>query len=281
MLGIIGGSGIYEALGFEVRHEERIETPFGEPSAPIEVGDVGDVEVAFLPRHGRNHRYDPTNLPYRANVYALKQVGVERVLATNAVGSLREALAPRTLVVPDQLFDRTRDRPRSFFGDGITVHVSMADPYCPHLREQVIEAAGATDADVVDEGTYVCIEGPQFSTQAESEFYRDRGFDVIGMTTVPEAHLAREAELCYATVTGVTDYDVWHDEEEVSLETVLSHAAANEESMSDLLGETVRSLDDERPCDCGTTLEKAINTPAEAIDEEAREQVELLVGDYL
>jgi 5'-methylthioadenosine phosphorylase len=280
MIGVIGGSGIYEALGFEESHEERVETPFGEPSAPLEVGELGGTEVAFLPRHGRNHQYDPTNVPYRANVHALKQVGVDRIVATNAVGSLRESLAPRTLVVPDQLFDRTRDRPRSFFGDGLTVHVSMAEPYCPALSAHLLGAADATDADVFDGGTYVCIEGPQFSTRAESAFYRDRGFDVIGMTTVPEAGLAREAELCYAALTGVTDYDVWHDEEAVSLETVLGHAAANERSMAELLGSALASLPVADDCECHDTLEGAINTPLEAVDRETKERVSLLIEDY-
>ncbi|WP_254838801.1 S-methyl-5'-thioadenosine phosphorylase [Natronomonas marina] len=279
MLGIIGGSGIYEALGFENSYEDRVETPFGSPSAPLEVGEVAGREVAFLPRHGRDHQYDPTNVPYRANVYALKQAGVDQVVATNAVGSLREALSPRTLVVPDQSFDRTRDRERSFFGDGIVVHVSMADPFCERLSGHVLDCADATDADVVDGGTHVTIEGPQFSTRAESEFYRDRGFDTIGMTTVPEAQLAREAEMCYVPLAGVTDYDVWHDEEEVSLETVLGHAAANEASMSAIIEELVETLP-EADCECHHALEDAINTPPEAIGRETRTQVSLLVGDY-
>jgi 5'-methylthioadenosine phosphorylase len=280
MIGIIGGSGIYESLGFENGHERAIETPFGAPSAPLEVGELAGTEVAFLPRHGRNHEYDPTNLPYRANIHALKQVGVDRVVATNAVGSLREALPPRTLVVPDQLFDRTRDRPRSFFGDGVTVHVSMAQPYCRRLSDRLLEAADATDTEVVDGGTYVCIEGPQFSTKAESAFYRDREFDVIGMTTVPEAHLAREAELCYTALTGVTDYDVWHDEEEVSLETVLGHAAANESSMAALLGAVLDSADADGDCECHHALDGAVNTPPEAIDDDDRETLSLLLDDY-
>lgn len=280
MLGIIGGSGIYEALGFENSYEERVQTPFGAPSAPLEVGDVDGTKVAFLPRHGRNHQYDPTNVPYRANIHALKQAGVDRIIATNAVGSLREDLPPRTLVVPDQLFDRTRDRPRSFFGDGITVHVSMGDPYCPHLTEELADHGDVTDTEVVDGGTYVCIEGPQFSTAAESEFYRDRGFDIIGMTTVPEAHLAREAELCYATITGVTDYDVWHQGEEVSLGTVLANAEANEESMSDLLESAIGSLEESPDCSCQQALDGAINTPPEAIGHGTREKVELLIEDY-
>ena len=280
MLGVIGGSGIYESLGFENGYEDRVQTPFGSPSALLEVGEVAGREVAFLPRHGRDHQYDPTTVPYRANVYALKQAGVDQVVATNAVGSLRNSLAPRTLVVPNQLFDRTRDRPRSFFGDGIVVHVSMAEPFCARLAAHLVDAGGATDADVVEGGTHVCIEGPQFSTRAESEFYRDRGFDVIGMTTVPEAQLAREAELCYVPLAGVTDYDVWHDEEAVSLETVLGHAAANEASMSAVLSELVDGLP-EADCECHHTLENAINTPAEAIGRGARQDVSLLIDDYI
>ena len=280
MLGIIGGSGIYESLGFDNSYEDRARTPFGSPSAPLEVGEVAGTEVAFLPRHGRSHQYDPTNVPYRANVYALKQAGVDQVVATNAVGSLREALSPRTLVVPDQLFDRTRDRERSFFGDGVVVHVPMAEPFCGRLAGHLLDCADAADAEVVGGGTHVTIEGPQFSTKAESEFYRSRGFDIIGMTTVPEAQLAREAEMCYVSLAGVTDYDVWHDEEEVSLETVLGHAAANEESMSTLLESLIEALPDE-DCECHHTLENAINTPPEAIDREARQGVSLLIDDYL
>ena len=279
MLGVIGGSGIYESLGFENGYEDRIQTPFGSPSAPLEVGEVAGREVAFVPRHGRDHQYDPTTVPYRANVYALKQAGVDQVVATNAVGSLRESLPPRTLVVPGQLFDRTRNRERSFFGDGIVVHVSMAEPYCERLSRRLLDSADATDADVVDGGTHVCIEGPQFSTTVESEFYRDRNFDTIGMTTVPEAQLAREAEMCYVPLAGVTDYDVWHDEEEVSLETVLGHAAANETSMSAMLESLVETLPDD-DCECHHALEGAINTPAKAIGRETRKQVSLLIDDY-
>ena len=280
MLGIIGGSGIYEALGFENSHEKRVRTPFGAPSAPLEVGEIAGTDVAFLPRHGRDHRYDPTTVPYRANVHALKQVGVDRVVATNAVGSLREELSPRTLVVPDQLFDRTRDRERSFFGDGVVVHVSMADPFCGRLADRIADHAGAADADLVAGGTHVTIEGPQFSTRAESAFYRDRGYDIIGMTTVPEAQLAREAELCYAPLAGVTDYDVWHDEEEVSVETVLEHAAANETSMSAIIEALAGDLPD-RDCDCGHALDGAVNTPSEAVDRETRRKLSLLLDDRL
>lgn len=281
MLGIIGGSGVYDALSVENTYEEHVKTPFGEPSAPIEVGELEDRTVAFLPRHGRNHQYDPTHVPYRANIHALKQVGVDAVIATNAVGSLREELSPRTLVVPGQLFDRTRDRTRSFFGDGVVVHLSMAEPYCPALSAHLVDCADATDADVVDGGTYVCIEGPQFSTKAESEFYRSRGFDVIGMTAVPEAQLAREAELPYAAVTGVTDYDVWHDDESVSLETVLGHAAANERSMEQLLTAAITTMPEDLDSEYETALDGAINTPLDTIDRTAQETYSLLLDDYL
>ncbi len=280
MIGIIGGSGIYDSLGFENARRERIETPFGDPSAPIEVGKIESKAVAFLPRHGRDHEYDPTHVPYRANIHALKQLGVEAIIATNAVGSLREGLPPRTLVIPNQLFDRTRNRTRSFFGDGVTVHLSMAEPYCPALSAHLADCTGATDVDVVDGGTYVCIEGPQFSTRAESEFYRSNRFDVIGMTTVPEAHLAREAELPYATVTGVTDYDVWHDEEEVSLETVLGHAAANEAAMEALLTEAIATMPADLDSEAYDALDGAINTPLETADRKTRDRLSLLLDDY-
>jgi 5'-methylthioadenosine phosphorylase len=279
-VGIIGGSGVYEALDLEQEATQYVETPFGEPSGRLTVGELAGEEVVFLPRHGRNHSLSPTEVPYRANIHALKQVGVERVLSTNAVGSLREDLPPRTLVVPDQYFDRTKQRPMSFFGDGVVAHLSMADPYCPHTREHLVDSADATDADLADGGTYVCIEGPQFSTRAESEFYRANDWDIIGMTTVPEANLAREAELCYATLTGVTDYDVWR-EEGVTLAEVQENAAANEAAINAVLERAIRTLPDERDCDCGSALAGAITTPSEAIPVEKREPLELLVDDYL
>jgi 5'-methylthioadenosine phosphorylase len=279
-VGIIGGSGVYEALDLEQEATQYVETPFGDPSGRLTVGELAGEEVVFLPRHGRNHSLSPTEVPYRANIHALKQVGVDRVLSTNAVGSLREDLPPRTLVVPDQYFDRTKHRPMSFFGDGVVAHLPMAEPYCPHIREHLVESGDATDATVEAGGTYVCIEGPQFSTRAESEFYRSNGWDVIGMTTVPEANLAREAELCYTTLTGVTDYDVWRDES-VTLEEVQKHAAANEDAINAVLERAIRELPTERNCDCGSALQGAITTPAEAIPVEKREPLELLAGDYL
>ncbi|MGM0397410.1 MAG: S-methyl-5'-thioadenosine phosphorylase [Halobacteriota archaeon] len=284
MLGFIGGSGIYDALPLQNVREERVETPYGSPSAPVTVGEFEDTgtDVAFIPRHGVDHQYSPTDVPYRANIYALKQLGVERVLASNAVGSLREDLPPRSLVVPDQTFDRTRHREQTFFGDGIVVHQSQPDPFCPHLSGILAEAAReATDAQVEEGGTYVCIEGPQFSTRAESEFYREQGWDVIGMTAVPEAKLAREAELCYATVTGVTDYDVWNEDSEVTLEEVLENAAHNEDLIKRTVEAAIRSMPEGRECGCETALEGSINTPKAAVPEETLDRVSLFVDDYL
>ncbi|MFC6836553.1 S-methyl-5'-thioadenosine phosphorylase [Halomarina ordinaria] len=281
-VGFIGGSGIYEALDLENVREEAVETPFGEPSEPVTLGEMGGTEVAFLPRHGKNHQRDPTEAPYRANIHALKQVGVERILASNAVGSLREDLPPQSLLVPDQIFDRTRHRPYTFFEEGMVVHMGFADPYCPHMVDHLAGAAdAATDDGAERGGTYVCIEGPQYSTRAESEFFRAQGWDVVGMTAIPEAKLAREAEMCYATVTGVTDYDVWKEDAEVTLDEVLENAAANETAIKRVIEHAIETLPEERECDCGHALEGTINTPTEHIPLETRERVELLAGDYL
>jgi 5'-methylthioadenosine phosphorylase len=291
MIGLIGGSGIYEALDLDAGHEETVETPFGAPSGSVTVGKLDGREIAFLPRHGPNHELSPTEVPYRANIYALKELGVDRVLATNAVGSLREELPPQTLVVPDQLFDRTRHRTTSFFGDGMVVHMGFAEPYCPHMTSHLAAAAEKADdgagagsgeeAGVEEGGTYVCIEGPQYSTRAESEFYRAQGWDIVGMTAVPEAKLAREAELCYATVAGVTDYDVWKEDSEVSLQEVLDNAAANEERINATIRRAIETMPDERDCDCAHALDGTINTAAEAIPDETRERLALLASDYL
>ncbi|WP_224269975.1 S-methyl-5'-thioadenosine phosphorylase [Haloprofundus salinisoli] len=283
-IGFIGGSGIYEALPLSNTREEEIETPYGEPSAPVTVGEFGDTgrEVAFLPRHGPKHGRSPTNLPYRANIYAFKKLGVEYIFASNAVGSLKEELPPGTLVVPGQIFDRTKHRTSTFFGDGIVVHQPITEPYSPELVSHLADAAeSATDAERQEGGTYVCIEGPQYSTRAESEFYRSQGWDVVGMTAVPEAKLAREAEIAYATVAGVTDYDVWKRDHEVTLEEVLENAEKNQEAIKRTVEEAIRTLPDEFECDAHTALEGTVNTPADAVPEETRERVDLLVGDYL
>ncbi|MFC7177209.1 S-methyl-5'-thioadenosine phosphorylase [Halosegnis marinus] len=283
MIGFIGGSGIYDSLPLEDTEEHDVTTPYGDPAAPVTVGAMPDgTGVAFLPRHGRDHQYSPTTAPYRANIYALKELGVERVLASNAVGSLREDLPPRTLVVPDQIFDRTRKREYTFFDEGCVVHMPFAEPYCPHMKSHLAESAReASDAEVHEDGTYVCIEGPQYSTKAESEHFRASGFEIIGMTAIPEAKLAREAELCYATVAGVTDYDVWKEESEVTLQEVLDNAAANEEFIKSTVRRAVENMPEARECDCGHAVEGSVNTPTEAIPEDVRERVELLVGDYL
>jgi 5'-methylthioadenosine phosphorylase len=281
-VGVIGGSGIYEALEVDDASEKELSTPFGEPSAPVTVGELDGVEVAFLPRHGRDHQHSPTDLPYRANIHALKQVGVEQVLATNAVGSLQDDLPPQTLVVPDQLFDRTRHRPFSFFGDGMVVHMEFAEPFCPTLAGHLTETGNsATDADVVEGGTYVCIEGPQFSTRAESEYFREQGWEIIGMTAIPEAKLAREAELCYATLTGITDYGVWKGASDDRLQEVLENAAANEVSIKEVLAAAIHSMPGRDDCNCAHALEGTINTPASAIPDGTRERVDLLAGGYL
>lgn len=283
-IGFIGGSGIYEALPLSNTREVEVSTPYGEPSSSVTIGEFGETgkEVAFLPRHGPDHQHSPTNLPYRANIYALKQVGVTHILATNAVGSLREDLPPQTLVIPDQIYDRTKLRDLSFFGDGIVVHQPFAQPYCPDMVSHLSEAAEeAVDTKVEEGGTYVCIEGPQYSTKAESEFYRAQGWDIVGMTSIPEAKLAREAEMCYATLTGVTDYDVWKEDSEVTLEEVLSNAAANETAIKQAVEHAIREFPEDHDCACQHSLEGTINTPSEAIPAETRERVDLFVGEYL
>ncbi|WP_311171209.1 S-methyl-5'-thioadenosine phosphorylase [Halobellus ordinarius] len=283
-IGFIGGSGIYEALPLRETRDVDVETPFGEPSAPLTVGEFGDTgrEVAFVPRHGPDHSYSPTTLPYRANIFALKQLGVTHIIASNAVGSLREDLPPQTLVIPDQIYDRTKHRELTFFDEDVVVHQPFADPYCSELAEILADAAeSATDADVAREGTYVCIEGPQFSTRAESEFYRAQGWDVIGMTTIPEAKLAREAEIAYATVAGVTDYDVWKEDSQVTLEEVLENAEKNEVAIKETVEAAIRAIPDDHDCDCHDALSGTINTPDAAIPESTKADLAPLLGDYL
>ena len=227
-MGVIGGSGIYEIEALSDVREIRVETPFGDPSDSIMVGTLEGERVAFLPRHGRGHRIMPHELNSRANIFALKSLGVERIVSVSACGSMREDFAPRDIVIPDQIFDRTKARPNSFFGNGLVVHIGMADPFCSALSEVLFDAVSMTDATVHRGGTFVVIDGPQFSTKAESRIYRQWGVDIIGMTAVPEAKLAREAEICYACMAHVTDYDVWHETEEtVSVEMLLDNLRAN------------------------------------------------------
>ena len=279
-VGVIGGSGFYELL--ENAREVSVDTPFGAPSDVFFLGEIGDVPVAFLPRHARGHRILPGEVNYRANIWGMKALGVHSVLSASAVGSLREELKPLEVVVPDQLFDRTKARPSTFFGDGVVVHMGFADPFCPYVSRHIVEAARAVGATVHEGGTYVCIEGPQFSTRAESNAYRALGFDIIGMTNLQEAKLAREAELCYATMAMVTDYDVWYEgEEDVSLEQVLGNVQQNVKTAQAIVRRVVGALDTGRDCACRHAVENAINTPADLIPEATKDRLDLLIGKYL
>jgi 5'-methylthioadenosine phosphorylase len=282
MLAVIGGSGVYDLE--EAQHQEivDVETPFGRTSGPVHKSRVGLTDVLFLARHGVGHMYSPTSVPYRANIFALKELGATHLMSLSAVGSLREELPPRSLVTPDQIIDRTVRRERSFFESGVVAHVGLAEPFCTRLRAAVGEAAELVRRPVRREGTYVCIEGPQFSTRAESSLYRSWGATVIGMTAMPEARLAREAGLCYAMLAMVTDYDVWHDaEKDVSVDVVISNLRANTESAHAILKQLVAGGLPERNCECGSALEQAIMTAPERISGEAHSWIRVLTNRHL
>jgi 5'-methylthioadenosine phosphorylase len=279
-VGVIGGSGFYELL--ENAREVKLETPFGAPSDSYFLGEIAGVAVAFLPRHARGHRILPAEVNYRANIWGMKALGVQYLLSASAVGSLREELRPLDVVVPDQLFDRTSGRASTFFGDGVVVHMSFADPFCPYVCGLLVEHGRAVGATIHQGGTYVCIQGPQFSTRAESHVYRQWGMDVIGMTNLQEAKLAREAELCYATMALVTDYDVWYQgEADVSLEQVLANVRRNIETAQAIVRRVVPALQLDRDCGCRHAVEQAINTPAELIPPATRSKLDLLIGKYI
>jgi 5'-methylthioadenosine phosphorylase len=281
-LGVIGGSGVYDMQALTDISEVKLETPFGEPSDAIVVGTLSGQRVAFLPRHGRGHRISPTELNSRANIFALKSLGVERIVAISACGSLREDYAPRHIVIPDQIFDRTRERPLSFFGGGLVVHISFAEPFCPDLSQSLYHAVKATGATVHKGGAFVVVEGPRFSTKAESNVFRGWGMDIIGMTAVPEAQLAREAEICYACMAHVTDYDVWHaSEETVTVEAVIRNLLANAEVAKQSIQELVPSLPATRTCDCQHALRDAIITNRDVVPDHVRQDLAPLVGKYL
>jgi len=280
-IGVIGGSGLYELEGLADVRWVKVRTPFGDPSDAYCVGRLGTREVAFLPRHGRGHRVMPSELNFRANIYGLKALGVEWVVSLSAVGSMREEIVPLDLVVPDQFYDHTRRRLASFFGDGIVAHVGMADPVCPDLAGRLYDAAVATGARVHRGGTYLCIEGPQFSSKAESRIYRGWGVDVIGMTNMPEAKLAREAELCYATLALVTDYDVWHESEAaVSVEAVVANLLKNVATAKDVIRRVVPTIGPLRTCACPELLQKAIITAPSGFPPATRKRLDLLIGKY-
>ena len=285
-IAFIGGSGLYDMDGLTDARAVEIDTPFGKPSDAIVVGRLEEASVAFLPRHGRGHRIMPTEIPARANIYALKTLGVEQVVSISAVGSLKEEIKPLDLVVPDQIIDRTRERPATFFGDGLVAHVGFADPFCPTLRRVAVQSA-ADLTDVHDGGIYVAMEGPQFSTRAESEMHRGWNASVVGMTAIPEAKLAREAEMCYLTLAFVTDYDVWREgEEDVSVELVIQNLMRNV-SVGQAMARRIAaqtagaSPNDSGDCGCGGALENAIITSRDAIPAATRERLAPLVDKYL
>ncbi len=283
---VIGGSGLYQLEGLTGIQEINVDTPFGRPSDAVIVGELEGIRVAFLPRHRRGHVISPTEIPVRANIWALKSLGVKRIIASSACGSLREDFAPRDIVIPDQLYDRTRHRaPHTFFDGGIVAHIGFADPFCPTLRQILLDGARGAGATVHDGGTMVVMEGPQFSTRAESEAYRKLGFDTIGMTALPEAKLAREAEICYATMNLVTDYDVWYPEhDEVTVEMVVANMIANLETAKEIVRYALPKMEaqgDEATCGCPTALAGAIITDPNKISAKKKEQLKLLIQKYV
>jgi 5'-methylthioadenosine phosphorylase len=284
-IGIIGGSGLYQIDEVTDVEEIKVETPFGNPSDSFIVGVLGGTRVAFLPRHGRGHVLLPTEIPFRANIYAMKQLGVERIISASAVGSLREELKPMDFVLPDQFLDRTRHRQSTFFGDGIAAHIAFADPVCRDLCD-VLEQTARSEIPGVDlhrGGTYLCMEGPAFSTRAESEVYRSWGMSVIGMTNLQEAKLAREAEICYATIALVTDYDCWHPEHDsVTIEMVIDYLTRNAANARRLIAGAVKRLATaERACKCGHALRHAIITSPDKITADAKQRLKAIVGKYV
>ena len=277
----LGGSGLYEIEGLVDLEEVDVDTPFGRPSDTIVVGSLGGTAVAFLPRHGKGHRLAPSEIPARANIYALKSLGVERIVTVSAVGSLREDVVPLDLLVPDQLIDRTAGRASTFFGAGIVGHVGLARPFCPDLSAALAEAASQQPVTTHLGGTCVVTEGPQFSTRAESELYRSWGASIIGMTALPEAKLAREAEICYATLALVTDFDSWHEAEEaVSTEQVVANLGRNVPVAKEILRALVPGLQSKRECECAAALRGAIITSPELIPEDTRNRLSAIIGKY-
>lgn len=282
IVGVIGGSGLYELPGLSKVRKVALRTPFGAPSDAFVTGELGGVRLVFLPRHGRGHRVLPSEINARANIWGFKKLGVQRLLSFSAVGSMKESIAPGHLVVVDQFIDRTRGRPSTFFGEGLVGHVQFADPVCADLAEVAHQAALAAGATVHKGGTSICIEGPQFSTRAESRLYRSWGVDVIGMTSLPEARLAREAGLCYASVALSTDYDCWHEaEEDVTVEAVTAVLGRNVEMAREVIRRAAASLVTERTCRCGDALKNAFLTAPDAVPAATFRKLELLVGPFL
>jgi 5'-methylthioadenosine phosphorylase len=281
-VGIIGGSGLYDMPGLENPEELDVETPFGKPSAPVVIGTLEGIRVAFLARHGIGHHINPSEVNYRANIYALKSLGVVRIVSVSACGSLREDYAPGHIVVPDQLFDHTRDRAHTFFGEGMVAHVSVADPFCSDLSDQLEIAARNSGASTHRGGAFITIEGPRFSTRAESNTYRAWGMSLIGMTTSPEAFLSREAEICYTVMAHITDYDVWHTSADpVTVEMVIRTLHKNTVLAQTAIRRLLKNLKPERSCDCNRALAGALITNPKKIPAATRKKLDLLVGKYL
>jgi 5'-methylthioadenosine phosphorylase len=282
IIGVIGGSGLYEIEGLRRIKEVAVKTPFGAPSDKYITGTLGDAEMVFLPRHGRGHTLSPSEINYRANIYGLKKLGVEHVISVSAVGSMREEIAPGHIVIVDQFIDRTKSRESSFFGGGIVGHVEFADPVCAGLADILYSSAQRTGATAHRGGAYVCIEGPQFSTRAESRVYRSWGVSVIGMTNIPEAKLAREAELCYATMALSTDYDCWHESEEsVSVEMVVATMKKNVVAAKAIIKDAVPLISASRDCRCKSAAAHAVLTHADAIPAPAKKRLDLIIGKYI
>jgi len=281
-VGVIGGTGLYQIEGMTKVEEIKVKTPFGDPSDAITLGEIDGVEVAFLPRHGRGHFITPTELPSKANIYAMKSLGVEYILSVATVGSLQEKIRPLDIVIPDQIIDRTRQRVSTFFGDGIVAHIQFADPFCHVLSQIVYQSALEAGATVHQGGTFIAMEGPAFSTRAESRLYRAWGADIIGMTVLPEARLAREAEICYASIACVTDYDSWHETNEtVTVEAILTTMRNNVENAKKTIKLAAGRLPAIRECDCAGALGPAIVTDPALIPDEQKEKLDLLIGKYV
>lgn len=282
LLAVIGGSGLYEMTGLEDKREYHIATPFGETSAPIIVGALENQKVAFLARHGVGHRLSPSMVPYRANIYALKSLGVERIVSISACGSLRDDFAPGDIVIPDQIFDFTRDRKRTFFDEGLVAHISIADPFCPDLSAQLFQAVISSGGIAHNNGALITIEGPRFSTRAESNTFRTWGMSIINMSTAPEAFLAREAEMCYSVMNHVTDYDVWHiSEEPVTVEMVIEILNRNTDLAQQAIRTLIKNITPTRNCHCGEALANALITDPGVIPPETLEKLQPFIGKYL
>ena len=281
-IGIIGGSGLYDMAELTDREERTLTTPFGEPSGPYVIATLRGKRVAFLARHGSGHRLMPTELNYRANIYGMKVLGVEYILSASAVGSLQERYVPQHLVIPDQFFDRTKGRVSTFFGNGLVAHVAFAHPVCGRLASVAYDSCRAVGATVHNGGTYVCMEGPQFSTLAESNLYRSWGMDIIGMTNLQEAKLAREAEICYATIALVTDYDCWHpDHDSVTVDMIIANLVANARTAQQVIADAVDRLPYDRTCECANALATAIITRPEAIPERTKRDLAPIIAKYV